>query len=225
MRRLLVLRPEPGASATVSRARLRGLDAIAIPLFKVEPVDWQAPDPSEFEALLLSSATAVRFGKGQLEVLRALPVYAVGQASAQAAREAGFEVAGIGDGGIDQLLASIGPRLRLLHLCGEDRTSTEGAGQRIAPLVVYRARPLAEVDLRGAASSVALIHSPRAGERFASLVDRASIDKAAIAIAAISPAAAAAVGAGWGVVESAESPDDDALLALAERLCNKPGGQ
>ena len=38
MRRVLVLRPEPGASATVERARERGLDAIAAPLFEIEPI-------------------------------------------------------------------------------------------------------------------------------------------------------------------------------------------
>ena len=46
MRRLLVLRPEPGASATVERARALGLDAVAMPLFEVEPVAWDAPDPA-----------------------------------------------------------------------------------------------------------------------------------------------------------------------------------
>ena len=35
MSRVLVLRPEPGASATVERARKLGLDAVVIPLFEV----------------------------------------------------------------------------------------------------------------------------------------------------------------------------------------------
>ena len=43
MRRVLVLRPEPGASATVERARARGLDAFAVPLFAIEPLDWDVP--------------------------------------------------------------------------------------------------------------------------------------------------------------------------------------
>ena len=44
MRRLIVLRPEPGASATMERARERGLDPVAMPLFEIEPVAWHAPD-------------------------------------------------------------------------------------------------------------------------------------------------------------------------------------
>ena len=44
MMRMLVLRPEPGASATVAKARERGLDAVVMPLFTVEPVAWEAPE-------------------------------------------------------------------------------------------------------------------------------------------------------------------------------------
>src|SRR4051794_41196284 len=96
MRRVVVLRPEPGASATVERARQRGLDAFALPLFEVEPVAWEAPDPDRFDALLLTSANAVRHGGEQLVRLRELPVYAVGSATADAARRGGFEVASVG---------------------------------------------------------------------------------------------------------------------------------
>ena len=47
------------------------------------------------------------------------------------------------------------------------------------------------------------------------------MDRGAIAIVGISAAAAEAAGAGWETVEAAGAPNDDALLALAERLCNK----
>ena len=62
MKRLLVLRPEPGASATAERACGRGLDAVVISLFAIEAIEWVAPDPGGFDALLLTSANAVRFG-------------------------------------------------------------------------------------------------------------------------------------------------------------------
>jgi uroporphyrinogen-III synthase len=45
-------------------------------------------------------------------------------------------------------------------------------------------------------------------------------ERDSIAIAAISNAAADATGNGWKSVEAAEHPNDDALLALAARLCN-----
>lgn len=225
MRRVAVLRPEPGASATVERARARGLDAFAIPLFAIEPVDWPAPDPGDFDALLLTSANALRSAGQQLAGLRALPVHAVGAATAEAAREAGFDIASTGDAGVERLLGSIEPGLRLLHLCGEDRRTSAAGGHQVTAVPVYRAQPRDEADLGQAAGSVALIHSPRAGERFARLVDELGIARATIAIAAISGAAAAAAGGGWASADAAESPDDDALLALAERLCNKLGRQ
>ena len=213
MTKVLVLRPQPGASATVERAQQRGLDAVAIPLFEIEPVSWEIPDAAAFDGLLLTSANAVRIAGERLESLWGLPAYAVGAATAEAARRAGLDIAATGDSGVDQLLDSIDSGLRLLHLCGEDRRVPDRALQTIKPAVIYRAVPIEAVVPE---SGVALVHSARAGLRLAELVSARS----RIPIAAISPAAAAAVGNGWLKVEAAERPTDDALLALAERLCN-----
>jgi uroporphyrinogen-III synthase len=216
MRRMLVLRPEPGASATARRIRGLGLEAITVPLFEIEPVPWQAPDPSGFDGLLLTSAQAVRFGGKELAHLESLEVYAVGEATAEAARSAGFGIAATGEAGIEELLAAIGSDLRLLHLCGEDRRRPDRQGHSITQVVVYRSRAIEAPDLHGISGSVALIHSPRAGRRLAELVD----DRGSIALAAISAAAADAAGGGWESSQAAHKPTDDALLALAARLCN-----
>jgi len=220
-RPVVVLRPEAGASATAERARALGLEPILIPLFEVEPVAWEAPDPARFDALLLTSANAVRAGGDQLEQLRGLPVHAVGEASADAARNAGFDIASTGAAGVDRLLESIEPGLRLLHLCGEDRREPTEARQRITPISVYRAAPNPAPNLSRLDGGIALVHSPRAGRRLAELLSA----RGRIAVAAISEAAAAAVGTGWQQVEVAEAPNDEALLALAARLCNKPDPQ
>jgi uroporphyrinogen-III synthase len=215
-RRIVVLRPEPGASTTVASARALGLEATAIPLFEIEPVDWEAPDGAEFDGLLLTSANALRFGGEPLQHLRGLPVYAIGEVTAVAAKEAGFNVIATGKAGVAELLGSIAPDVRLLHLCGADRTESARSGPAITAVVTYRAKALVEPNISSLTGSVALIHSPRAGRRLAELVG----DRSSISIAAISPAAAEAVGAGWKTVASAERPTNDALLALAARLCN-----
>ena len=215
MKRVLVLRPEPGATATVDRARERGLDAVAMPLFEVDPVEWPVPDPAEFDGLLLTSANALRHGGEGLQALRALQVYAVGEATARMARETGFDVTSIGEGGVERLLDAIDAGLRLLHLTAEDRIRAN-ARQKITEITVYRSRELpnpGEIPRE----CVALIHSPRAGRRLAELVEK----RRRIAIAAISAQAAEAVGRGWLSVDAAATPSDEALLALAERLCNK----
>ena len=217
MTRLLVLRPEPGASLTVEKARARGLEAVAVPLFEIEPVEWQPPDPAQFDGLLLTSANGVARSGDRLRALAGLKVFAVGGVTAKAAHAAGFEVAAIGEFGVDQLLASIASDLRLLHLCGVDRRQPESPRQHITPLVVYKSKPIDAPAIHWA-RGVALVHSPAAGRRLAELVD----DRAEMIVAAISPAAADAVGSGWKSVEAAGEPTDEALLALAARLCNNP---
>jgi uroporphyrinogen-III synthase len=218
MRRVLVLRPEPGAGATVERARQRGLDAFAVPLFEIEPVEWSAPGAASFDGLLITSANALRASGDRLQGLRGLKVYAVGDATALAARDAGFDVAATGDAGVERLLSSIEADLRLLHLGGEERKEIRDARQEISSITVYRSRPIENPDLSGIGGAVALIHSPRGARRLAELVS----DRGSIAIVAIGPDAAKAAGHGWQSVETAERPTDDALLALAARLCNKP---
>ena len=216
MRRVIVLRPEPGASETVARARALGLEALAVPLFAIEPVAWTRPEGA-FDGLLLTSANAVRSAGPGLEELRGLGAYAVSEATARAARGAGFDIAATGEEGVERLLGSIESDLRLLHLCGEDRTMVT-ARQAITPVVVYRAAALETPELRIGDGDVVLIHSRRAGRRLGELVE----DRASVAVAAISAAAADAAGGGWAAIEAAETPADDALLALAARLCNKP---
>lgn len=215
---LLVLRPEPGASSTVEKARARGLDAVAVPLFEIAPVDWQAPDPARFDGLLLTSANGVRQGGDQLRALSGLKVFAVGGATAKAAHDAGFAVAAFGELGVDRLLDSVAGDLKLLHLCGADRRQPEHPRQQITPLVVYKSKTIDVPGVHSASGGVALVHSPAAGRRLAEIVE----DRAKLIIAAISPAAAEAVGSGWKFVESAAEPSDEALLALAATLCNNP---
>jgi uroporphyrinogen-III synthase len=65
---------------------------------------------------------------------------------------------------------------------------------------------------------VVAVHSPRAGKRLAEL----GMDRSTVRIAAISPAAATAAGPGWERCEAADGPNEEALLALAARLCDNP---
>lgn len=222
MRRLFILRPEPGASESGKRARGLGLDPVIVPLFEIMPVDWTAPNPAEFDALLLTSANAVRNAGAQLERVQRLPVHAVGEATAKAARAAGLRVTARGEGGVDALLASIPVESRLLHLCGEDRREPQAPRQQIVAIPVYRSRPRSpDGALSDIAGSVAAVHSPRAAARLAGLVPAA--ERASVRIAAISTAAAEAAGDGWACVAIAAAPEDGAVLALAASLCEKDG--
>jgi uroporphyrinogen-III synthase len=212
MRRLVILRPEPGASRTAARAEAKGLQVRLMPLFSVVPIEWTAPDPAKFDAVVLTSANAVRHAGEELQKLKSLPAHAVGKATAELARAAGFRIASVGEGGSRDM--GLPPGQRLLHLAGRDHLPT-GATMTIP---VYEARRIeAPEGLASLPGSIVLVHSPRAGRRLAELVK----DRGGIAVAAISPAVAATCGGGWQCLEAAPAPTDEALLALAASLCER----
>lgn len=214
MRLLVLLRPEPGLTASAERARRLGLNVIAAPLFEVQPVAWALPRHGRHDALLLTSANAVRHGGAALETLKHLPAHAVGAATAAAARNAGFAIASVGDAGVEALLDSLPPDVRLLQLAGQDRHDL-ATSHLIDVRTVYRSVALADPVLPPLDEAVIAVHSPRAGARLAGL----AVPNPTAAIAAISVAAAEACGPGWGSVDVAATPDDASLLALAARLC------
>jgi uroporphyrinogen-III synthase len=218
MRRLLVFRPEAAARQTVVKAQALGLDAVSIPLFEIQSLNWSPPEPSDFDGLLLTSANSVKAAGDGLDLYRHLPVYAVGEGTAVAARVAGLGVAAVGNGGIDSLLAQVDASARLLHLCGEDRREPAREGRSITSVPIYRAVEKAEVaGLDALQGQVAVVHSPRAARRLAELIDEER--RSTVRIAAISAAAAEAAGDGWEEVRAARAPNDTDLLALCARLC------
>lgn len=220
MRPLVIVRPEPGASATAEAARGLGLEPLVMPLFAVRPVAWEVPGLGGFDALLLTSANAIRHGGAGLDLLRALPAHCVGEATARAARDFGFEVATVGSGRVDPLLQSLPAGLRLLHLCGVHRREPRAPRQCIRVVPVYRSDEiLASDELGEVDGAVVAIHSPRAGSRFSDLADEIALRREGIAVAAISPEAAEAMGSGWQEIVAATEPSDPALLAIAARLC------
>ncbi|WP_265587417.1 uroporphyrinogen-III synthase [Sphingomicrobium arenosum] len=223
MRPILLLRPEPGASLSANRAADMGIEGVeTLPLFKVRPIEWTPPDPKRFDAILMTSANAARHGGEGLKALRDLPVHAVGEATAAAAKAAGLMVDEVGNGGIDALLDRIPADARLLHLAGQHRRAPADAPQTIVPLAVYssvaREDPLGLERLAGA---IAVVHSPRAGKRLAELVAREGIDPATIAVAAISEDACPPGRMDFEEVAVAARPRDRELLQLAAHLRDK----
>lgn len=220
---VLVLRPEPGNTETVERLAALGFPTVAAPLFTIEPVDWSPPDPDAFDAVLLTSANAARHGGAGLSRFCHMPTYAVGPATADAAKRAGFLSVRTGGGDAAAtipMLVADGHR-HVLHPGGAQRRAFDPLGLSIAAVPVYRSRPTDAADalvarIAAAGATVALIHSPRAGERFAQLVPLPL--RPTIALVAISPAAAKACGPGWRAVTIAAVPDQDAMLSRLQTL-------
>ncbi|HLL59827.1 MAG TPA: uroporphyrinogen-III synthase, partial [Allosphingosinicella sp.] len=182
---LLILRPQPGADASAARARDMGMEAVVAPLFEIVPVKWEAPDPANVGAVVLTSANAPRHAGPQLDAFAHLPCYAVGEATAAAAEEAGLaEVhTGPSDGAaLIELLGEQGVE-RALHLCGRDNHPLEHPDVTLIRRIVYAAEPVyalpPQAEQAVANGALALLHSPRA----AALFERLVIDKARVAIA------------------------------------------
>lgn len=220
---LLVIRPEPANAATVAAARALGLETEGHPLFAIAPRDWAMPD-GPFDAILAGSANAFRHGGAKLDQLRQLPVLAVGSSTAEAASDAGFTVAAVGEGGLQGLVDTLAPeRRRLLRLCGEDRVPLDlPDGIRVTEAVVYASEPLPmppALRQRLTAPAVVALHSAEAARHFTAECDAHAIARAAISVAAIGPRVTATAGEGWAVCRSSAQPSDAALLALAQALC------
>lgn len=220
---LIVTRPEPGNAATVARAAALGLDARAMPLFAARALPWTPPAAGDFDVLLLTSAQAVRLAGPQIAGLAALPVYAVGDATAATAAAAGLEVARTGDADAQRLLDAMASEKidRILWLCGRDRSAFDPRGMTLQPLPCYTVDPVdppPEWSGLIAAPAVILAHSARAARRIAAL---AGASRAQLALVAISPAVAVAAGSGWAERTASEPPTDAGMLALAAALCHK----
>jgi uroporphyrinogen-III synthase len=223
---ILAIRPEPGCSATVAAGRAAGQEIVGCPLFEIGPVAWSLPtDP--FDALLLGSANAVLHGGQLVDNLVEKPVYAVGETTAEAARQRGFSVAAAGSGGLQALLDSLtGKPLRFLRLAGRNRVALDPPpGISIATAIVYESMALPLPESIAAAlrnGALVLLHSAVAARHFAAECDRLPVQRGEIHLAALSPRIAEAAGGGWAEVRSAAEPNEAALLALARQMCHNP---
>jgi uroporphyrinogen-III synthase len=214
---VLILRPEPGAAATARRALALGFKPIICPLFDVSPVTWDVPDPARFDAVMMTSAQAARLGGAQLAHYTSLPLYAVGAATADAARDAGFENVHAAEGDSAALLSLFARagHQRILHLAGEHHRvphTTLDITKRIVYAATAIAPPPALPDVK-----IILVHSPRAGARLAELITVPN--RSSRTLIAISAATAQVGGVGWAAIHIAPSPNDDALLACAVQAC------
>lgn len=215
---IIAIRPEPGLSSTVALGGEIGLPIEGMALSTAEPVAWDVPDLARIDAVLAGSANVFRHGGENLSILTHLPVYAVGQATAEAARDAGFTVAHIGTGGLQRLLDQLGEKHHFLRLAGEERiTLHPPEGVTITEKVVYRMRH-SPLENAPTSPSIVLLYSASAAQHFANECARLGVDRGQITLAALGPRILSAAGSGWAGTHAPASPNDAELLALAQDL-------
>lgn len=222
---LFTIRPEPGLAATLAAVRAAGLDIRGTPLFEIRARAWEPPSPRSLDGILLGSANALRHAGAGLGAFRDLPVYAVGEATAKAAREHGLVVAQVGSGRLQGVVDGLaGRELRLLRLTGVEHVPLRlPAGITVETRIVYDSVPIpmpAGFAAQLRAGGVVLLHSAVAARHFASECDRLEVPRAGLAIAAMAPRIRDAVGPGWREARTASALSEDALLALAQDMCH-----
>ena len=236
--RVLVTRPREDAAGLVAALAARGHQVTLEPLLTIVPraqPDWPAGH-ERAQVLLVTSANGMR-AFARLDARRDLPVYAVGDASAAAARDLGFRRVVSAAGDVGDLAALVRDRLDpgdgpLLHpaagqLAGDLQGALAAAGFAVLRAVLYdtvAAEALSAETVReinDGLIDVATFFSPRTAAGFASLIEAAALAPACRKIAALclSPAVAAELsGLAWRRVSVAARPEQAALLAALEHL-------
>ncbi|WP_296745683.1 uroporphyrinogen-III synthase [Mesorhizobium sp.] len=232
MVRVLVTRPEPGASRTARRLETHGFQPLLLPLTETKALPVEVDVAADVAAVAVTSANAVRHAPKQLvAMLAALPCHAVGKRTAEACRAAGFLVVNEGRGDAEALADAIAADLAgkpIVYLCGRVRFPVfeqrlAAAGARVQPIETYDTSELDYGDadllarLSGAPVEAVLLYSAKAAAAAAALSVRSALRhlfERARFLALSDRVANALDGIADERISIASRPDEDALLAL-----------
>ena len=180
--RIWITRAQPAADVTAERVRALGHEALVAPLLAVHLLDQVQIDLAGVAALAFTSANGVRaFAEKCPE--RSLRVFAVGAATAQAARAVGFRSVLSADGDVEALAEGIGIRRNelkgaVLHPgaaepAGDLAGSLERHGVEARRVILYETGSVklapGEAELLVKADA-ALLHSPSAAKALAGVL-------------------------------------------------------
>ncbi len=230
--RIVVTRPLADSERTAAALRARGHDVLVAPLLHVEPV--AAGFGGGWGGIIITSANApgAIAGHAARDKLIKLPLYAVGQRSADAARQAGFSNVTSAGGDVRDLVRLIAARRAdaaapLLYLAGEDRAAdliaelvAHGIAAEMA--VVYRAAtapfpPALTAALKAGEVDAVLHFSKRSADSYLAGARQAGILVQALAVRHLCLAGSIAEPlSGATSIAVAKRPDETALIALLE---------
>ena len=133
--RVVVTRPQADSERTAAALEALGHEVLVAPLMRIEPVAVDLA--GTWSAIVITSANALQAVPATTDGVKTLPVFAVGDRSAEAARRAGFAEVSSANGdikGLARLVAAraVGAKAPLLYLAGEDR-----AGDLVAQLAAH----------------------------------------------------------------------------------------
>lgn len=224
--RVAVTRPQVDGERTAAALEALGHEVLVAPLMRIEPV--AADLAGTWSAIVITSANAMHATTPFAD--KRLPVFAVGDRSAEAARQAGFTEVISANGDIKDLVRlvvshSAGAKAPLLYLAGEDRSddlvarlATQGITAEMK--VVYRTvadafPPVLAAALESGDVDAVLHFSRRSAELFVAGARSAGVADPALDVRHLCLSAQVAEPlAGAGRIAVAARPEEAALLAL-----------
>lgn len=234
---VLVTRPHPDNEATALALRERGFEVVLAPMLRFEQVPLEDTLEADLAGVIVTSANALRAVGGELASLTGLPLFAVGDHTADEARRHGFAKVISAEGDAAKLLKRLHKEFRgqeatkLLYLAGADLSrdlagELDADGFEVITRTTYRMVALSTLSRETreafAANNVeAVLHySQRSARAFleAARADGVEISALAVPQCCISANVAAILHeAGAVQVLSAASPDENALFGALER--------
>jgi uroporphyrinogen-III synthase len=239
---VLVTRPRGDGEATADSLRSRGFEALVAPMLRFEALPFQEDDAADYDAVIVTSANALRAVAPQVagHALLRLPLFAVGEHTAAAAREVGFAKVASADGDARALCELLVARRKakklkkaatLLYLAGADLSRDLAgelgeAGFTVVTRTTYRMAPVAGLpravcDAFMAGGIEAVLHySRRSAQAFLDAARAEGLEISALALphCCISAGVAGVLReAGASQVVSAASPDENALFEALTR--------
>ena len=230
--RVLVTRPVAEAAGLVERLAALGHQGISCPLLEIHPVSGVTVNLEGVQAVLITSSAGAR-ALAAAHPERRLPVFTVGDATARAAREAGFTKVESARGDAEALVATVLDELdprrgALLNASAADvavdlTDALSPHGFDVRRVVLYEARPVHELPAQARDAlarrelDAVLLFSSRTATTLARLVTAAGLADACRTVDAVclSPAIATLARAlPWAKVRSTKVPDEPALLKL-----------
>lgn len=222
---VLVARPHPEVDRLVTRLTDEGFEALAAPVLQRVEADWQALDLRPVQALVFTSAYAVRLFAARVALPR-IKVFCVGAATARAAQASGFADVTTGNGTGAELVELIRNTLtpadgEILHPGAEELAyDSIGALKQHGfcgrHLVIYKSKfldalpPDADAALERGHVDAVLLTSVRTARAFGTLAKGRIGRTFAVCISdAVAQAATA-----WGFVHTVHgtSPNIDAMI-------------
>jgi uroporphyrinogen-III synthase len=236
---ILVTRPFPDGEATAAKLRARGYDVLLAPILKFEPVAFGDDGETDYDAVIVTSANAIRAAAPQLQQRGwlKLPAFAVGEKTASCAHDAGFAKVTVASGDAVSLVdlirrsKALRKHASLLYLAGTE-LSVDLAGKlgehgfNVVTQTTYRMAtvlglPRDVCDAFAADRIEAILHYSRRSARAfldASRAEGVEISALAILQCCLSESIAAALReAGAAHAAVAASPDEKALFDALER--------